>query len=55
MINDPLAGDLAEEAENNFASRLQKKAEEIKNDIAEVSEDDSDLESKLNRLKGKAF
>lgn len=52
MINDPLAADLAQEANHNLHAEAIKKAEELKNGIAEASEDDSDLESKLNRLKG---
>lgn len=52
MINDPLAEDLAQEANHNLYERAKQNAEELKNGIAEASEDDSDLESKLNRLKG---
>lgn len=51
MINDPLAADLDKEANHNLNTEIAKRAEEIKNGIAEVSEDDSDLESKLNKLK----
>eukprot|EP00344_Euplotes_crassus_P001006 CAMPEP_0197005052 /NCGR_PEP_ID=MMETSP1380-20130617/27418_1 /TAXON_ID=5936 /ORGANISM="Euplotes crassus, Strain CT5" /LENGTH=501 /DNA_ID=CAMNT_0042424045 /DNA_START=14 /DNA_END=1519 /DNA_ORIENTATION=+ len=51
MINDPLAADLAQEAHHNLYDQARQNAEELKNGIAEASEDDSDLESKLNRLK----
>jgi len=43
MVNDSLAKDLEKEANK----------ERFNNHIMEKSEDDSDLESKLNRLKGK--
>jgi hypothetical protein len=52
MINDPLAADLDNELNKNHNTDYDRINEEKKN-IIEDSQEESDLEEKLNNLKGK--
>ena len=53
MIQDPLAADLAEEANHNMLTEMERRREEFKDRIKEDSGEESDFESKINKLKGK--
>lgn len=56
MVNDPLAVNVGEKGNENLHTDNEiRNGEEFKNHILEKSDEGSDLESKLNKLKGNFF